>query len=116
MTREDSVPTPDAGAAPSPRRPWLAFALVALVSIVVGVGATMLLLRSRPAAAPATAPPAGASGHEGMPGMAPAGGAHDAESKAVYVSPARQQLVGVRTATVEPREMQTTIRTVGRLA
>jgi multidrug efflux pump subunit AcrA (membrane-fusion protein) len=34
----------------------------------------------------------------------------------VYVSPARQQLIGVRTAVVEPRELGTTVRTVGTLA
>ena len=34
----------------------------------------------------------------------------------VYLSPARQQLIGVRTATVEHRALDTTIRTVGTLA
>jgi membrane fusion protein, copper/silver efflux system len=40
----------------------------------------------------------------------------DAGSQAVYISPARQQLIGVRTAVVEPRELGTTIRTAGTLA
>lgn len=112
MSQQPPILTSDTSAAPASRRPWLAHALVALVSIAAGVAVTLLFLRPRPAPAPAAA----ASGHEGMPGMAPAGTTHEPESKAVYVSPSRQQLIGVRTATVEPREMQTTIRTVGRLA
>jgi RND family efflux transporter MFP subunit len=52
-----------------------------------------------------------------MPGMeqqppTPAG----ASSSAVYVSPARQQLIGVRTGIVERQHVQGTVRTVGVLA
>jgi RND family efflux transporter MFP subunit len=52
-----------------------------------------------------------------MPGMessppAPAG----ASSSAVYVSPARQQLIGVRTGVVERQRIEGTVRTVGVLA
>ena len=54
-----------------------------------------------------------------MPGMdGTSGGDHPTEAggQTVYVSPARQQLIGVRTAVVEPRELGTTVRTVGTLA
>jgi len=110
---------PDRG---GPGRPWLPFVLVALVSLTVGVGATALLLRGRMAApaSPAPSPPAAEpEGHAGMPGMetTPEGG-HPTEAggQTVYISPARQQLIGVRTAVVEPRELGTTVRTVGTLA
>jgi RND family efflux transporter MFP subunit len=58
------------------------------------------------------------AGMAGMPGMdsdaptAPPG----AGSNAVYISPGRQQLVGVRTALVERRRVEGTVRTVGTLA
>ena len=104
-----------------PPRSWLPFALVALVSIGAGVGGTVLFLR-RPAP-PAESAPAVTEGqpegHAGMPGMeaTPAEG-HPTEAggETVHVSPARQQLIGVRTAVIEPRELGTTVRTVGTLA
>jgi multidrug efflux pump subunit AcrA (membrane-fusion protein) len=45
-------------------------------------------------------------------------GGHPTEAggQTVYISPARQQLIGVRTAVVEARELGTTVRTVGTLA
>jgi Cu(I)/Ag(I) efflux system membrane fusion protein/cobalt-zinc-cadmium efflux system membrane fusion protein len=64
-----------------------------------------------------SAPTPHAADMEAMPGMshgsaAPAGaGAH-----AVYISPARQQLVGVRSAAVGRQRIEGTIRTVGTLA
>ena len=104
-----------------PPRSWLPFALVALVSIGAGVGGTVLFLR-RPAP-PAESAPAVTEGqpegHACMPGMeaTPAEG-HPTEAggETVHVSPARQQLIGVRTAVIEPRELGTTVRTVGTLA
>ena len=54
-----------------------------------------------------------------MPGMeASPEGEHPTETgaKTVYISPARQQLIGVRTAVIEPHEMGTTLRTSGTLA
>jgi multidrug efflux pump subunit AcrA (membrane-fusion protein) len=125
MTEQDRTPGiegegtgPDRG---GPRRPWLPFALVALASAAVGVGATALLIGRRPA--PPQSPPAVTEGqpegHSGMPGMeAMSGEGHPTEAggETVYVSPARQQLIGVRTATIEPRELGTTVRTVGTLA
>ena len=113
-------------AQPSPQSaggPTLAYVVIGLASLAVGVAGTWLVLRSRSAAAPAVsavAPPAGqTSGHEGMPGMG--GGAEGdrpvgASEKAVYIPPERQQLIGVRTAKVGQRDLETTIRTVGTLA
>lgn len=105
-----------------PHRSWLPFVLVALVSLAAGVGGTALLLRRQRPAAPASPAPspqtAEPQGHAGMPGMEGAAGGHPTEAggETVYVSPARQQLIGVRTAVVEPRELGTTVRTVGTLA
>jgi len=108
---------PDPG---GPGRSWLPLLFVALVSLAVGVGATALFLRGRTAApAPAPSPQAAEpKGHAGMPGMATPEGGHPTEAggQTVYISPARQQLIGVRTAVVEPRELGTTVRTVGTLA
>src|SRR5581483_11322299 len=99
----------------------LAYAAVAVVSLAIGVAGTWLALRSeRPpdAAAGGKSAPS-AAGHEAMPGMEnEAAGEHPTEAKGntVYISPARQQLIGVRTATVKAQPLRTTIRTVGRLA
>ena len=109
---------PDRG---RPGGPWLPLVLVALVSLTVGGGATALFLRARRPAEPASPSPKveEPQGHAGMPGMetTPEGG-HPTEAggQTVYISPARQQLIGVRTAVVEPRELGTTVRTVGTLA
>ena len=43
-------------------------------------------------------------------------GGRGATETGVYIEPARQQLIGVRTATVTRRQLDTTIRTVGTLA
>jgi Cu(I)/Ag(I) efflux system membrane fusion protein len=92
-------------------------AVVALLALVIGVVGGRLLWRSRPAPGPNG--PATEGGHAGMPGMSgdqrvePPPGASD---KAVYISPARQQMIGVRTAVVGHQELDTTIRTVGTLA
>ena len=54
-----------------------------------------------------------------MPGMeaAPEGGHPTGTGdQTVYISPARQQLIGVRTAVIEPRELGTTVRASGTLA
>src|SRR5450759_262895 len=60
-------------------------------------------------------------GTKGMPGMEgqaqPAGEQPtQASGSTVFISPARQQLIGVRTALVEHRALDTTIRAVGTLA
>jgi len=117
MTRTNAV-TPSANRG---RASVLAYGTVAVVSLAVGIAGTWLAVR--PARSPT--PPAaavteqGPSGHEGMPGMGrEPSGEHPTEAKGntVYISPARQQLIGVRTAPVTARPLRTTIRTVGTLA
>jgi hypothetical protein len=87
--------------------------VVALVAAGAGLVAGMQIGGS-PAGSPTAAP---SHDTQAMPGMshgpaAPPG----AGSQAVYISPARQQLVGVRTAPVTRQTVQGTIRTVGTLA
>ena len=96
--------------------------LVGLISLAIGVGATWFVVR--PKGAPPTAGngavPIATSGsqHAGHGGAEPPPDAAAAEGapKAVYISPARQQLIGVRTAEVTHRAMDTTIRTTGVIA
>ena len=117
---EGGGPVPDRGA---PARSWLPFVLVALVSIAAGVGGAALVLRA-PRSAPPEPPSPSAKAvagdeHAGMPGMeaAPEGGHPTGTGdQTVYISPARQQLIGVRTAVIEPRELGTTVRASGTLA
>lgn len=121
------------------RAALLRYGLVAIISLIAGGGLMFLALRAArtPASEPAehagghqattaeAAPGGGASTGEqstkGMPGMetpSQPSGEHptEASGSTVFISPARQQLVGVRTATVEHRALDTTIRTVGTLA
>ena len=95
-------------------------AAVAAVSLVIGAGGAWLALRAiagGPAAGAATGAPAASTEMAAdMPGMDMGGGAAGATEKGVYIEPARQQLIGVRTATVTRRQLDTTIRTVGTLA
>lgn len=104
----------DAG---TPRRRWLATAALVIVSVAAGAGGMWLLAR-RSAAAPAAQGPAAPAdehaGHEAAPEAAAATAA--GSGKAVYISPARQQLIGVRTAEVVHQALETTIRTVGVIA
>ncbi len=101
----------------------MATVVVGVLALSAGVGGTLLAVRylpdgAAPAAAPAPTPVAGqehavhgAAQQEATP-AAPAPGT----SKAVYISAARQQLIGVRTAALEHRALDTTIRTVGTIA
>lgn len=97
------------------RASWGAVALIAVVAAASGVLAGSRLLGSSAREAPASA---NAPGMPGMPSTsaempaAPPG----AGSQAVYISPGRQQLVGVRTAAVEHQRVEGTVRTVGMLA
>lgn len=89
---------------------------VALGSLAIGSGVTYLVTaRSAPAADGAAPPPAQAvedhSAHAGGGGA----GATDASTR-VYISPARQQTIGVRTATIGHQSLDRTIRTVGTIA
>ena len=120
MNHEERSPG-SGGAGSSGARRLVGLAAVAVVFLALGVGGTLLVVAFRPPAATTTPTPAPAApaGHAGMPGMvAPTGGEHPAEAggNVVYISPARQQLIGVRTAAVGHRELDTTIRTVGTLA
>lgn len=106
----------------------LALLLVAIVSAGAGGGVAWYAIHraagSRPggagfaiSATTAAQPRSGGRGSvPGTPGME--SGEHPIEAKGntVYISPARQQMIGVRTAAVERRALQTTIRTVGALA
>jgi len=107
----------------SQRTAWraLSYLSVAVVSLALGVAGTVLVLRS----AERMQPPlrdAEPSAHEGASApptpSADHGGEHpqEAAGKVVYVSPARQQLIGVRTAAIERRPLESSIRTVGTLA
>lgn len=127
MAQEDRAPGQEGeGPLPDrrgPARSRLPFVLVALVSLAAGVGGTALFLRAPRPAPPASPSPAAKTGeareHAGIPGMeaAPEGG-HPAAAgeRTVYVSPARQQLIGVRTAVIAPRDLGTTLRAAGTLA
>jgi len=91
--------------------------VVALVAGGAGLLAGTQLRGSSATAPPAAAPAGDMAGMAGMPGMesgppAPPG----AGSQAVYISPARQQLVGVRSAPVGRQRVEGSVRTVGRLA
>ena len=132
MVEPNTDRTPDSGhysqTAPAGPR-WATAAIIAVISLAVGAGGVIVALRygwipfapggtSHPAAMPASAQSAGQGDMAGMPGMPSAAPARpgNASDKAVYISPARQQLVGVRTAQLTHRALDTTIRTVGALA
>ena len=113
-----------------PGRRWLIVAIVAVVSLALGAGGVLLALRYGWLAAPehaaghASEAPAqgaassGAQDMSGMPGMgsAPPTRPTGASDRAIYISPARQQMIGVRTAPVTHEALDTTIRTMGVLA
>lgn len=92
-------------------------ALVA-VSLALGAGG-MWLAVGRVASAPPAPAVSGTSGehagHQPAPG-AQTPSSEGGSSKGVYISAARQQLIGVRTAEVRPQALDTTIRTVGVIA
>ncbi len=121
MTHDDHLqppPTPAESArqdwkAAERRRPAGPYAIVAVLALAAGVGLTFAALRFWPGW---SAPPAGtapaAAGHDTMAAVPP-----DPPSEtAVFISAARQQLIGVRTAEVTHQALETTIRTVGVLA
>lgn len=102
----------------APRRPIWPFVVVALVALAIGAAAAFVVLRIGRTPGPA-AQQAPSKGAEDMPGMDMSGTPPKPEGtgeKAVYISAARQQLIGVRTAEVTHQTLETTIRTVGVLA
>jgi multidrug efflux pump subunit AcrA (membrane-fusion protein) len=121
MTHVDP-PSRSAAAADAGRGSVLAYGAVAIAALALGATGTWLALRfhpSSPGQSAAVSAERAASPHTGMPGMGgEASSEHPTEAKgnAVYISPARQQLIGVRTAEVGERPMRTTFRTVGTLA
>ncbi len=115
------TPAPVWGHDRRPRR-LAPFVAVAAVSLVVGAGGAWLALRYASGSVSDGATPQEAAATTGqqaasteMPGM-DMGGAAGTKGKGVYITPARQQLIGVRTAAVTQRLLDTTIRTVGTLA
>ena len=117
------TPSSDRGADRRPRR-LAPFVAVAAVSLMIGAAGAWVTLRTIAGGSPAdTATSQEAAATTGqpaalteMPGMDMGGGAAGTNGKGVYISPARQQLIGVRTAAVTQRPLDTTIRTVGTLA
>jgi RND family efflux transporter MFP subunit len=122
MTTETATPPPttpaDFGAAvlQRQRKSWGPILAVAVVTGGAGLLAGTQLRRP----AGSTAAPA-ASAMADMPGMP--GMSHDgppappgAGSQAVHIAPARQQLIGVRSAPVGRQSIEGTVRTVGVLA
>ncbi len=116
-----SSPEPASG---ERRRRVGASVVVALVSAAIGAAGALVAVRLGGVPATSAAPPSSKHSADhgvmaGMPGMESGGaGAPPAEAhgQSVYISPARQQLIGVRTAEVTHRALDTTIRTVGTLA
>src|SRR5581483_3120050 len=89
---------------------WVLYCAIAVASLLVGVAGTVFALRSGAAEArEASQTAVDHSAHQAVsdpPAASQPGGG-------VYISPARQQLIGVRTAVVEHRALETTVRTVG---
>lgn len=101
------------------RRSRAGYVVVALISLIVGAGIAWFAAsrltsgtaaRAEAGSGAAPAAPDHAGGHTAP--AAPTGAA----SKGVFISAARQQTIGVRTAPVEHRALETTIRTVGTIA
>lgn len=102
------------------RRPVWPFVAVALAALLVGAAATLAAVRlwRGPSPGPAAATSA-AESPQSMPGMdmpATPVKPEGAGAKAVFISSARQQLIGVRTAELTHQTLETTIRAVGVLA
>ena len=130
-SNDSTTPAQGESAAPSDKRGAVeqgsrvrAYALVALVSLAIGAVGAVMVLRYTPSAQGIVAPVAATAGGsspttagDSMPGMDMSGGQHpEGQNGSVYISAARQQLIGVRTAELESRTLDATIRTVGTLA
>lgn len=95
------------------RASWTAVIVIAIASAGGGAFVGSRLRGSTPPPPPSMA--AVMPGMSGMDNDAPAA-PPGAGSNAVYISPGRQQLVGVRTALVDRQRVEDTVRTVGMLA
>ena len=98
---------------------------VAVIAGALGVAGTLVAMRTGVVPAPVSpagivqaVPTRGEAASDPMAGTDMGTGGHPTgkESGAVYISPARQQLIGVRTAELASRTLDATIRTVGTLA
>ena len=112
---------PESAAVNAPARRMTVYIVIALISVAIGAAGAVATLRYvGPPSATSTpfAPGTAASAKpDAMAGMKMTGEADSTdETKGVYISPARQQLIGVRTADVTQQTLDTTIRTVGTLA
>jgi len=98
-----------------PKTSRLLLAAVAVGSLTLGAGITYMLERRGSAAISGTTAPAStnADAHGGH--STPAADA-TASSSRVFISPARQQTIGVRAAIAGQQSLDTTIRTVGAMA
>lgn len=110
----DQTPSPfetEGQTAIAPRRSLAAFLVVALVGIALGAAIMFVLLRRDVTSGSASPAPAhvGQSADDAPETSPPS-------EAAVYVSPRRQQLIGVRTAVVAEQPLDGTIRMPGMLA
>ena len=96
----------------------LLLAAVAVGSLALGAGITYTFARRgvAPAVAAPAAAPAAATDHAQAGHATPVAEATAPGPQRVLISPARQQTIGVRTAIVGHRSMDSTIRTVGAMA
>lgn len=111
MTMTPDSQSPQTPVPAAPGRSWLPYVMVAALSLAIGAGAMFWLVRGRSLGAGAAA-----SEHAGHAATADVPQEAPPSDKAVYISAARQQLIGVRTAKVGYQRLETTIRTVGVLA
>lgn len=97
------------------RRSALSYVIVAALSLALGAAAMYVAPRFgwTPFASKAL-PPSTAATATDAPASGPA--TEPPSDKAIYISPARQQLIGVRTAEVVTQPLDTTIRATGVLA
>lgn len=128
-TPSHTDPAPETGAAATEidsiagqRSRLRGYAIVAMVSLAIGAAGAVVALRYGVGPSLDITPAVSATSGDAGPdeaggstaGTDPTGGAHaDDKHGSVYISPARQQLIGVRTAPVEHRVLEGTIRTVG---
>lgn len=96
----------------------LLLAAVAVGSLALGAGITYTFARRgvAPAVAAPAAAPAAATDHAQAGHATPVAEGAAPGPQRVLISPARQQTIGVRTAIVGHRSMDSTIRTVGAMA
>jgi Cu(I)/Ag(I) efflux system membrane fusion protein len=112
---------------PPPRRRRASSVAVVVTALVAGGAGVLAGARfhgSSPSSPSGASAAAGMADMPGMPGMSAMPGMSGdapaappgAGSQAIYISPARQQLVGVRSAPIGRQRVEGTVRTVGMLA